>query len=159
MAKITVAELKTRGRFTTGEFDWDNWSDETAVEARLAEYVNGASLRTQQVVGTTNYSSTDAVTAGCIKEAEMSMALVLAYRDVVRILASRPEEAPPPAYVNLDAFRDLIAQLEADFVELTAPYRTTMETTPGLAFGFVSTGIDETERDDYSDINYDSLGG
>lgn len=154
MAKITVAELKAEGRFTSGEFDWDNWSDATNVDAWLGQIVARASIRVQQAVGAGNYASTDTVTAGALEEAELAMAMALCLRRVIRILASRPEEAPPPAYVDLDAVRELMATYEADFAELTGAYRVTTETTPGLAFGFTSTGVDETE----TDVDYGTLG-
>lgn len=157
MAKITVAQLKDEGRFTSGEFDWDNWSDDTEVDTWLAEVVGRASIRVQQAVGASNYASTDPVTAGSLEDAELQMALALAYRRVIRILSSRPEEAPPPAYVDLSTFVSLMQTHEADFETLIAPYRTDSSRQPGLAFGFTSTGVDETEADTYAASNFGSL--
>jgi hypothetical protein len=157
MAKITVDELREEGRFTTGEFDWDNWSDPANVDTWLGQIVTRASIRVQQAVGATNYASADTVTTGSLKDAELQLALSLAYRRVVRILSSRPEEAPPPPYVDLSVFVGLMETHMADFETLVAPYRTDSTRTPGLAFGFTSTGVDETELDDYSEIDYGSL--
>jgi len=156
MALITTAQFLAEGHFTAGEFDWDDREQfDLAGWGTTVVALAGAKLRA--AVGATTYASTNADTVTLLTRAEMCAAMVVGTTRRIDFLAGRPEEAPPPEYIDV---RELAAQIEryrAEYDELVGPFRTDDSDQPGTAFCFEATGVDETETDDYTDVDYDNL--
>jgi len=156
MALITRDELRREGRFTPGEFDWDD-QIEGELDAYLDDVIARASARLQKDVGDATYATTDATDAALLKEAELHMAMVLCLSRRLNILSSRPEEAPPTEYIDLNTLANLIDWHRRQYDELIAPFETETAEEPGLAWTMTSIGVDETKTDDYSKVRHGNL--
>lgn len=144
MAKITVDDLQSRGRFTAGEFDWDDrTSAADDLRAWLQDIVDVASAKLETDVGSTNYAATTTPMTTVLKHCEMCLALSMALQRRFDILTGRPEEAPPPEYIDTDAIRQQIISYRADYDEWIASYRLASDTRTGAAFSFGATGVEE----------------
>lgn len=150
MAKITVDDLEERGRFTAGEFDWDDRTAAASIYDWLNDVVTVASAKLQADVGATNYASATTPMATLLKQAELYSALAMGLERRLDMLTGRPEEAPPPEYIDTSMIERQIASYRAQYEDLIGPYRVTSETRTGAAWCFGATGIDETPTDDHT---------
>lgn len=134
-------------RLGAREFDWDRGDDEAVVGARVAGAIEDARVRTLQVVGLANYSSTEEVTSAAIALAERKLTCAIMLRQRLIVLCSRPEEAPPPELVDLGALRGEIETLQREWAELLGPYATEDGGKAGTGFSWGASGVDETPED------------
>lgn len=161
-AKVKSDTVIDRLRLTQGEFDWDNRGASGDLSGRVDLGIAKAQIRILQRIGTATYASVDAVTAAAIAQAEEDLACHNMLRERYLMLSSRPEEAPPPEYIDLDALRAEIQALDEEWQELLAPYLLAEDfDKPGTGFSFKSRGVDETEADvdesDYDEMDFDDL--
>lgn len=162
-AYTKAAEIITDLSLRQEEFDWANRTDGDTLASRVAKAIRKARLMVVQTVGTGNYASTDDTTLEAVKVAEFELACSDMMRQRAVILSSRPEEAPPPEYIDVDTLLALATSRRADALALLLPYQTeeTAENMPGLGFSMGAVGIDETEADygdgDYDETDFDSL--
>lgn len=141
---------------TPAEFRWSA-NDSLLLEQMVSKAISNAAIRTRTRVGATNYASTDATTVEDLTEGEHALACANMLRRRLVILTSRPEEAPPPEYIDEGSIREEIDRFERDWAEITATYATSDGDKAGTGFSFGAGGIDETEVDDYSDMDYGEL--
>jgi hypothetical protein len=156
VAKAIAGEVINELRLTEDEFDWGG-ADGQSLNSRVVAGIARASRKTKLVVGSANYASTDTDIAGNLKDAEHALACAYLLRQRGVILSSRPEEAPPPEYVDLNVLQEEVERYERDWNELTGPYKTEDLDKPGTGFSFGSVAIDETEEDDYEAVDYGTL--
>jgi hypothetical protein len=156
VAKALDYEVQNELRLSAEEFDWERGTGGD-LAARLDVAIARASRKTKLAVGAGNYASTDADVSGCLKDAEHSLACAFMLRQRLTILSSRPEEAPPPEYVDLSALQEEIERYERDWSEMVGPYRTEDMDKAGAGFAFGSVAVDETASDDYEAVDYGTL--
>lgn len=151
-AQTVIDEL----RLDQKEFEWVNGSteDQGLLVSRVQRAISRASVLTQQRVGG-NYSSTDAVTIRALELAEHALACHYMLRQRHVILSSRPEEAPPPEYIDLGALSAEITSYYNEWDQTCAIFESNTSARPGLAFSFAGKGVDET-YDDAGDAAYDA---
>ena len=153
-AKRVIDELNL------SEQEWNHSLGDTVgntLRQRVDYCVNKAATRTQKRVGAVYYASADAQTSSDITEAEHSLACGLMLRQRLIALSSRPEEAPPPEYINLDVLQGEIERYERDWAEGIEDYMVDDAATPGTGFAFGGVGVDETEEDDYEESDFGSI--
>lgn len=143
MALVTIADLIARGRFTAGEFEWAERTDNATLSDRVQAWIAQASRYIKQAVGATTYATTDADTKGTLADAELSYGMYIGLRQRLIILSSRPEEGPPDVYIDLPQLRAEVETLKDEVDELLAPYRASFARVPGTAFAFGGTVVDE----------------
>lgn len=154
--KATSARVIRELDLTPTEFRWSE-GDSLLLNAMVTSAIKNAAIRTRQRVGATHYASTDATYVEDLTEAEHALACANMLRRRVVILSSRPEEAPPEEYIDLDVLQAEIERFEREWNETTAPYATQDGDRPGTGFSFTAAGVDETEEDDYDDWDYGDL--
>ncbi len=160
-AHTKAADVITDLDLSQDEFDWVNRTDSSALDRRVAMAIRKARARVIKRVGTANYSSTDDVTLETVKVAEFDLSCADMMRQRAVILTSRPEEAPPPEYINIEALLAIADAREASALAELLEYQTDDGDAPGTGFSFGSTGIDETKADygdgDYEESDFDEL--
>lgn len=158
-----AADVIAEHHFVPEEFDWDNRTDGAHLDLLVRRAILDAQIQVYQVVGATNYTSTDDITLASVKLSEFDLACALMLRKRAAILSSRPEESPPREEIELGTLMDLIRDTEARANARLIPYQTDdlTDDTAGLGFSLGVTGIDETELDTsddgYSAIDYGDL--
>lgn len=126
------------------------------LDLRVRRQISKAAVKTAQRVGSTNYAVTTGTQGDALAMGEHSLSCANMLRQRLVILSSRPEEAPPPEYIDLQSLAAEIERYERDWAELIEPY-VTQETDRKGGFSFGSVGVDETEEDDYDDIDYGNI--
>lgn len=144
-AQTIIDEL----RLDEKEFDYKDGAteDQAALWARVQKAIVRASVLTQKRVGG-NYTSTDDVTLAAVREAETALACHYMLRRRLMILSSRPEEAPPPEYIDLDALKGEIEAYYNEWDQICAAFEDDSMARPGVAFAFGGKGVDETLGDE-----------
>lgn len=165
MAKSIAREIAEELRITPQEFNWDNPNESDMLE-RIEKQINRASRLIKGLVGAANYNSVDVDTAASIKDAEDALSCSYMLRKRMVILSSRPEEAPPEEYIDLESLKEEIDRYEQDVNQILKPYLIAdpLEDNSngphyGASFAFGSGGVDETKVDDYTDIDYGEIDG
>jgi hypothetical protein len=155
--KADANEIITELGLSEEEFSWD--SDHGGVgnvTVRVNLAIAKAAALTQKRVGG-SYTATGDADAQNIKSAEHALACHYMLRERLVRLTSRPEEAPPPEYIDLDSLQREIETRREEWEELTALYADNDLAKAGTAFSFGGKGVDETEEDDYDDRDYGSI--
>ena len=160
--KVSTEEVIERLNLSAQEWDYEKGDTTTeGLRSRVQNAIMGAFWKTRRAVGVANYDSTGTNTSGEIKQAEFDLASAAMLRQRKIALASRPEEAPPPEYINVDALEPEIERLERDWAEGVAAYRTDESSAKGAGWSHGYSGVDETEKDigtgDYEDIDFGEL--
>jgi len=158
-----AADVIAEHHFVPEEFDWDNRTDGAHLDLLVRRAILDAQIQVYQVVGATNYTSTDDITLASVKLSEFDLACALMLRKRAAILASRPEESPPREEIELGTLMELIRDTEVRANARLVAYQSDeqAENTPGLGFSMGVTGVDETELDTsddgYAAIDYGTL--
>ena len=149
-AHTQAADVIEELDLTPGEFDWENRTDDTRLKSLVLRAILNAQVQVYQVVGAGSYSSTDTTTLEIVKLSEFELACALMLRKRAEILSSRPEEAPPPEYIDLGVLLAMARDREARANAMLIPYQTgdTAEAVPGLGFSLGAVGVDETAADE-----------
>lgn len=161
--KAEVQDVITELSLNQQEFDYvsGEGQDQDALTGRVIRAVRRASVLTQRRVGTGNYASEDEFIHEALKEAEHALACSIMLRQRGVILSSRPEEAPPPEFIDLAALAEEVDRYEKDWDTIAASYETEDMDRAGTAFAFGAKGVDETEPDigegDYADLDFGAL--
>lgn len=160
-AYTKAAEVINELRLSQQEFDFTNRTDSAALDTLVRRAILNAQVQVYQVVGATNYASSDTTTLEIVKLAEFELSCALMLRKRAEVLSSRPEEAPPPEYIDLGVLLAMARDREARANAMLVPYATEDGDKPGLGWAFGATGIDETEPDysagDYEDTDFGNL--
>ncbi len=144
------------------EFHYINGSSENEgrLRARVSAAIAQASVLTQKRVGTA-YTSSDEVTLTAVRLAERALACHYMLRQRLVRLSSRPEEAPPAEYIDLDALREEIASYYSTWDSTCEVFAEDTMARPGLGFSISGKGIDETYEDEtdgaYDETDYGDL--
>lgn len=157
--KADIDEAMDEVRAQAIEFDYDE-NDEGVFRQRLERAQTRVAIAVRQKVGSANYAATGD-TDEEITAAEQLLLVAEILRQRLVILTSRPEEAPPPEYIDIDALQNLIGDFASQANDMLAPYITEDTAVKGSAFAFGATGVDETDEDasagDYDDTDFGSL--
>lgn len=156
MAKAIQREVIDELRLTEQEFDWEDDSA-SSLPDRVNKAIANASIKTQMAVGASNYASVSSTILAALKYAEHQLTCANMLRQRLIILSSRPEEAPPPDYIDLNALQEEIDRYERDWKEITAVYKMEDFDAAGSGWAFSGAGIDETYNDDYDATDFDEL--
>jgi len=160
-AHTKAADVVNELRLSQEEFDYANRTDGATMDALVRRAILNAQVQVYQIAGSANYSSSDTTTVEIVKLAEFEIACALMLRKRAEVLSSRPEEAPPPEYIDLSVLMAMARDRETRANAMLTPYATDDGDKPGTAFAFGAVGIGETQADysagDYDDTDHGTL--
>lgn len=158
-AKSDIDDAIAEARAQALEFNWDE-NDDADFRAWVTKAQTRVAVRVRQRVGAGNYAATG-TTSDEITEAEQMMLVAEILKRRLVILSSRPEEAPPPEYIDLDVLQRIIEDYNEQGSDLLGPHATEEGDKAGTAWSFSATGVDETEADasdgDYDETDFGTL--
>ena len=131
--------------------------DLSELQERIDRVLRSVSAYVQRTVGSGNYAATtNEVAFECIRRAELCLACKRVIRQYINVLSSAPEGVIHQD-VDLSIYRDMMDEYQAEADELLHDYITSTAAMPDELFEMGTTGVDETQGDDYSGIDYGYL--
>lgn len=155
-SKVDVDDVKRELSLPADFFDALS-VDEHPLDERIDVRRTLRTAYVQRLVGPSGYAATDEPKHTCVKFAEQLLVAADVLEEIVTNIAAVPTTVIAEN-ADLGALQDQITRKREDAMTLLQPYIVVTDEGPGgLIFSITSTGIDEQEQDDFSEIDFGLL--
>ena len=155
-SKVSIEDVKRELSLPADFFDAYS-NDQEPLDERIKTRRTLRTAYVQRLVGSAGYTPTTEPKHTCVKFAEQLLVAADVLEEIVTNIAAVPTTVLHED-TDLGALQDQIERKRADAMMLLQPYIVVTDEGPGgILFSIGSTGIDETQRDDFSEIDFGLL--